>query len=172
MVEVLSPAGDKESFYRAISSGADSIYMGAPKFNARMKASNFTLDDMREVVRYAHLKSVKIYITLNTLLTNAELVEAVKLAGELWAIGVDAFIVQDLGLATTLRSVYPDIVLHGSTQMAVHNWRGAKVAKDMGLSRVVLSREVTLTDITEIREKVDIELEVFVQGILWKLLYE
>ena len=166
MVEVLSPAGDKESFYKAISSGADAIFMGAPKFNARMKASNFTLDDMREVVRYAHLKSVKIYITLNTLLTNAELVEAVKLAGELWAIGVDAFIVQDLGLATTLRSVYPDIVLHGSTQMAVHNWRGAKVAKDMGLSRVVLSREVTLTDIADIREKVDIELEVFVQGAL------
>lgn len=166
MVEVLSPAGDKESFYRAISSGADAIYMGAPKFNARMKASNFSLDDMREVVRYAHLKSVKIYITLNTLVTNAELSEAIKLAGELWAIGVDAFIVQDLGLATTLKSTYPDIVLHGSTQMAVHNCRGAKVAKDMGLSRVVLSREVTLTDITEIREKVDIELEVFVQGAL------
>ena len=166
MVEVLSPAGDKESFYKAISAGADAIYMGAPKFNARMKASNFTIDDMREVVRYAHLKSVKIYITLNTLLTNAELVEAIKLAGELWAIGVDAFIVQDLGLASTLKSTYPDIVLHGSTQMAVHNARGAKIAKDIGLSRVVLSREVNLTDIADIREKVDIELEVFVQGAL------
>lgn len=166
MVEVLSPAGDKESFYRAISAGADAIYMGAPKFNARMKASNFTLDDMREVVKYAHLKSVKIYITLNTLLTNTELMEAVNLAGELLSIGVDAFIVQDLGLATTLKSTYPDIVLHGSTQMAVHNARGAKVAKDMGLSRIVLSREVTLTDIADIREKVDIELEVFVQGAL------
>ncbi len=166
MVEVLSPAGDKESFYRAIEAGADAIYMGAPKFNARMKASNFTIDDMREVVRYAHLKSVKIYITLNTLLNNAELMEAVKLAGELLYIGVDAFIVQDLGLATTLKTTYPDIVLHGSTQMAVHNARGAKIAHSLGLSRVVLSREVTLTDIADIREKVDIELEVFVQGAL------
>ena len=166
MVEVLSPAGDRESFYRAITSGADAIYMGAPKFNARMKASNFTLEDMREVVKFAHLKSVKIYITLNTLVTNAELKEVVSLAGELWKIGVDAFIVQDLGIATVLKSAYPDIVLHGSTQMAIHNWRGALVAKEMGLERVVLSREVTLDDIAQIREKVDIELEHFVQGAL------
>jgi len=166
MVEVLSPAGDRESFYTAINSGADAIYMGAPKFNARMKASNFSLDDMREVVRYAHLKGVKIYVTLNTLVTSSELKEVVSIVGDLWAMGIDAFIVQDFGIVYVLKGVYPDIVLHGSTQMAVHNWRGAKVAKEMGLSRVVLSREVNLDDIAEIREKVDIELEVFVQGAL------
>lgn len=166
MVEVLSPAGDKESFYRAIESGADAIYMGAPKFNARIRASNFTLDDMREVVKYAHLKGVKIYITLNTLVSTAEMKEVILVVGEMLNMGVDAFIVQDLGIVGTLKAVYPEIVLHGSTQMGVHNVRGARVAKKLGLSRIVLSREVSLDDIREIRENVDIELEVFVQGAL------
>lgn len=166
MAEVLSPAGDRESFYRAISSGADAIYMGAPKFNARMKASNFSLDEMREAVRFAHLKGVKIYVTLNTLVTTNEMMDVVDVVGEMLNIGVDAFIVQDLGIVSTLKAIYPNIVLHGSTQMGVHNARGARVAKNMGLSRVVLSREVRLEDIRDIKENVDIELEVFVQGAL------
>ncbi len=166
MIEVLSPAGDRESFYRAISSGADAIYMGAPKFNARMKASNFSLDEMREAVRFAHLKNVRIYVTLNTLVSTSEMKDVVDVVGEMLSIGVDAFIVQDLGIVSTLKAVYPNIVLHGSTQMGVHNVRGARVAKSMGLSRVVLSREVTLDDIRKIKENVDIELEVFVQGAL------
>lgn len=166
MIEVLSPAGDMECFYRAIESGADAIYMGAPKFNARMRASNFTLEEMAEAIRYAHLKGVKIYVTLNTLVTTGEMKDVVGIVGELLSIGVDAFIVQDLGIVYVLKSVYPDIVIHGSTQMAVHNYKGAKVAKEMGLSRVVLSREATLEDIAEIKEKVDIELEVFVQGAM------
>lgn len=166
MVEVLSPAGDMKSFYRAIESGADAIYMGAPKFNARMKASNFTLDEMSQAVKFAHLKGVKVYVTLNTLVTTKEMKDVVGVVGEMLNIGVDAFIVQDLGIVSVLKSVYPDIVLHGSTQMGVHNIRGARVAKSIGLSRVVLSREVGLDDIRKIRENVDIELECFVQGAL------
>lgn len=166
MSEVLSPAGDKESFYRAIESGADAIYMGAPKFNARMKANNFTLEEMGEAVKFAHLKGVKVYVTLNTLVTTGELKEVVNVVGEMLNIGVDAFIVQDLGIVSVLKTVFPSVVLHGSTQMGVHNIRGAKVAKKLGLSRVVLSREVTLDDIRAIKENVDIELEVFVQGAL------
>lgn len=166
MAEVLSPAGDRESFYRAISSGADAIYMGAPKFNARMKASNFSLEEMGEAIRFAHLKGVRIYVTLNTLVSTGEMKDVVSIVGEMQNIGVDAFIVQDLGIVSTLKAVYPNIVLHGSTQMGVHNVRGARVAKDLGLSRVVLSREVTLDDIRAIKESVDIELEVFVQGAL------
>ncbi len=166
MTELLSPAGDERSFYAAIESGADAVYLGAPKFNARMKAENFTMDKLSILVRYAHLKQVKVYITLNTLVSSAEMKEVISVVGDCLRAGVDAFIVQDYGIVYTLKSVYPDIVLHASTQMAVHNWRGAKVAKDMGLSRVVLSREVTLDDIREIRERVDIELELFIQGAL------
>lgn len=166
MVEVLAPAGEMKSFYRAIESGADAIYMGAPKFNARMKASNFTLDEMSEAVKFAHLKGIKVYVTLNTLVTTKEMKDVVSVVGEMLNIGVDAFIVQDLGIVSTLKAVYPEIVLHGSTQMGVHNVRGARVAKKLGLSRVVLSREVGLEDIRNIRENVDIELECFVQGAL------
>lgn len=166
MVEVLAPAGEMKSFYRAIESGADAIYMGAPKFNARMKASNFTLDEMSEAVKFAHLKGVKVYVTLNTLVTTKEMKDVVSVVGEMLNIGVDAFIVQDLGIVSTLKAVYPEIVLHGSTQMGVHNVRGARIAKKLGLSRVVLSREVGLEDIRNIRENVDIELECFVQGAL------
>ncbi len=166
MVEVLAPAGDEISFYRAIESGADAIYMGAPKFNARMRASNFTLDSMQKLVKFAHLKDVKVYVTLNTLVTTNEMNELIKVVGEMLRLGVDAFIVQDLGIVSVLKTVYPDIVLHGSTQMGVHNVRGAMIAKKLGLSRVVLSREVGLDDIRAIRENVDIELECFVQGAL------
>lgn len=164
--EVLSPVGDKETFYRAIKSGADAVYMGLPKYNARMKAENITIDSLLDMITYAKLKGVKVYITLNTLLMSHEIEDIISLVGECLAKGVDAFIVQDMGLIYALKNTYPDIVLHGSTQMGVHNVRGAKVAKELGLSRIVLSREVTLEDIKEISENVDIELEVFIQGAM------
>jgi len=164
--EVLSPAGDIESFKIAIRAGADAVYFGLSKFNARMKADNIGIDNLKEIVSYAHLKSVKTYVTINTLVSDSEMPELIDLVGQCLLVGVDAFIVQDYGVVYALKTVYPNIVLHGSTQLGVHNVRGAKVAKKLGLSRVVLSREVTLEDIKEIKDKVDIELEVFVQGAM------
>ncbi len=164
--EVLSPAGDFENLKVAILSGADAVYFGLGKFNARMKADNISMDNLSNVVRYAHLKGVKCYVTINTLLTDSELRELVEMVGECLSAGVDAFIVQDYGVIGVLKEVYPNIVLHGSTQLGVHNVRGARVAKSLGLSRVVLSREVSLEDIRQISENVDIELEVFVQGAM------
>ncbi len=163
-VEVLSPVGDKAGFFESIRSGADAVYMGLPKFNARMKAENITLEDLPNLIRYAHLKNVKVYITMNTILKNSEISQAVAMAGDCLNAGVDAFIVQDLGLISSLKNAYPDIILHGSTQLGVHNVLSAQVAKDLGLTRVVLSRECTINDIAEIKKNVDIELEVFVQG--------
>lgn len=163
-IEVLSPVGDEKTFFGAINSGCDAVYMGLPKFNARMRAENITLDNLPNLISFAHLKGVKVYITMNTLLNDNELIEAVKLAGVCLNASVDAFIVQDIGLINVLKETYPSIVLHGSTQMGVHNVMGAMVAKGLGLSRVVLSRECTLRDIRAIHDAVDIELEVFVQG--------
>lgn len=164
--EVLSPAGDIENFRVAIKSGADAVYFGLNKFNARLKADNISLDNLQELVGYAHIKGVKTYVTINTLVSNSELKELVSMVGKCLECGVDAFIVQDYGVISVLKTMYPNIVLHGSTQLGVHNVRGARVAKELGLSRVVLSREVTLNDIKEIKKSVDIELEVFVQGAM------
>ena len=164
--EVLSPAGDMECLKTAIKAGADAVYFGLNKFNARMKADNISLDNLAQVVEFAHIRGVKLYVTINTLVSNSELTELVGMVGECLKVGVDAFIVQDYGVIFALKRVYPNIVLHGSTQLGVHNVRGARVAKKLGLSRVVLSREVTLEDIRHIRENVDIELEVFVQGAM------
>lgn len=164
--EILSPAGDLECLKTAINAGADAVYFGLNKFNARMKADNISLDNLSEVVEFAHMRGVKLYVTINTLVSNSELTELVEMVGECLHAGVDAFIVQDYGVIFALKAVYPNIVLHGSTQLGVHNVRGALVAKSLGLSRVVLSREVTLGDIRDIREHVDIELEVFVQGAM------
>lgn len=163
-IEVLSPVGEENAFFAAINSGCDAVYMGLPRFNARMRAENITLENLGRLVTFAHLKGVKVYITMNTLVNDNELSEAVKLAGECLSVGVDAFIVQDLGLINMLKKTYPNIVLHGSTQMGVHNVMGAKVARSLGLSRIVLSRECTIRDIQAIHNAVDIELEVFVQG--------
>lgn len=164
--EVLSPAGDLESLKVALKAGADAVYFGLNKFNARMKADNISLDNLESVVDMAHMKGVSVYVTINTLLSSSEVEELIEMVGVCLRCGVDAFIVQDLGVIYALKSVYPDIVLHGSTQLGVHNVRGARVAKAMGLSRVVLSREATFEDIKEIKDSVDIELEVFVQGAM------
>ena len=164
--EILSPAGDLKNFYTAIKSGADAVYFGLPKFNARMRAENITLENLSEVISFAHLKGVKCYLTLNTILTNKEIHEACDMVKKCLECGVDAFIIQDLGLASALKKAFPDIVLHASTQMGVHNVRGARVLKNLGFSRVVLSRECTIEDIIDIKNNVDIELEVFIQGAM------
>ena len=152
-VELLSPVGDFECLKAAVQNGANSVYLGASSFSARAKATNFNKDELLEAIRYAKLRNVSVHLALNTLIKNDEFEEAVNLAIKAYNIGVDAIIVQDLGLATYLLENYPMIPLHGSTQMTVHNLNGVKQLESMGFSRVVLSRELSLEDITSSSSK-------------------
>ena len=127
--ELLSPAGNYTNFLAALENGADAIYMGLSKYNARAMAENFTLNDYKKAIKLAHLKGVKIYLTLNTLLHDEEIKEALNMLAELVSVGLDAIIVQDIGLATAVHQVFPNLPIHGSTQMTVHNLDGVKVLK-------------------------------------------
>ncbi len=150
----------------AINSGADAVYLGLNNFNARMRANNFTTDNIAEVVSYAHFYGVKVYVTINTILQNNEFNELISLVKSAVLANVDAFLVQDLGVAKVLKEHFDGIVLHASTQMGVHNLYGAKVAEKLGFKRVVLSRETKLEDIREISKNTSLEIEYFVQGAL------
>ncbi len=164
--ELLAPAGDWESLRVAVYNGADAVYIGLSDFNARAKAQNFTLENLNEVVSFCHLYGAKVYIAMNTLIKDSELEEALEMARQAYQKHVDAFIVQDLGLAKVLKEQIPDIELHASTQMGIHNLEGAIIAESLGFKRVVLSRETTLNDITLIKAWTNLELEYFVQGAL------
>ena len=165
-MEILAPCGNEESFYSAIYNGADAIYLGLGDFNARAKATFFTTENIREYVKIAHLFGVKIYVTTNTLLKDEEIPAFIKFAQKCIEAKVDAFIVQDLGVAKILRECFPNCELHASTQMGICNVQGAMIAKQLGFSRVVLSRETKLEDIKEIKQKTGLEIEYFVQGAL------
>jgi U32 family peptidase len=164
--ELLAPAGSIESFHAAIDAGADAVYLGLTEFNARLRAKNFTVKTLSFLVPYAHAKRRKIYVTLNTLVKQAELEPCVHLLHQLSQIGVDAIIVQDLGIADICRRAFPRLKVHASTQMAIHNSLGLKAAGDFGIHRVVLSRELTIDELSAIRRKSTLELEVFVHGAL------
>lgn len=164
--ELLSPAGDWDSLRAAVNNGADAVYLGLSDFNARAAAVNFTDRNIGEAVAYAHLYGVKIYITLNTLIKNAEVPRFLELARAAVEAKADAFILQDFGAAALLKRCFPGIVLHASTQAGVHNLYGAKIAEKLGFRRVVLSRETKLDDIVEIKRNTSLELEFFVQGAL------
>jgi len=166
MMELLSPAGSREAAIAAVQSGADAIYLGYGKFNARRNAANFDDNSLRETVDYCHLRGVKVYLTLNTLLSDSELPQAARLVRMCSRIGVDALIVQDLGVAEMCRQVAPDLPLHGSTQMTVHNLDGVLACAAMGMERVVLSRELSKKEIRYICRHSPIEIEVFVHGAL------
>lgn len=165
-IEILSPAGDEKSFYAAINNGANAIYLGLQNFNARNKAQNFSLENLSCYVDIAHLFNVKIYVVMNTLITNEETFELLKLVEGAIHSKVDAFIVQDIGVATLLKHTFKGINLHASTQMGIHSLNGAKVAESLGFTRIVLSREVTKQDIIEIKNNTNLELEFFVHGAL------
>ncbi len=165
-IEILAPAGSMESLIAAVRSGADAVYMGAKDFSARASAQNFDLSEMKEAIDYCHIRGVKAYLTINTLMFDAELPKALRLAARAYSAGIDAVIVQDIGLAQLLRKHLPDLRLHGSTQMSVHTPSGAKALYEMGFSRVVLSRELSFQEIAEIKNACPIELEVFVHGAL------
>lgn len=164
--ELLSPVGDFECLKAAVQNGADSVYLGASSFNARARATNFGNEELLEAIKYAKLRNVSVHLTLNTLIKNEEFENAVNLAIEAYNLGVDAIIVQDLGLATYLLENYPEIPIHASTQMTVHNLDGVRQLENMGFSRVVLSRELDINEIEYIRKNTHTELEVFVHGAL------
>ena len=165
-VEVLAPAGSMESLYAAINKGADAVYLGGNKFSARAYASNFDNDNMIKAVDYAHSYDVKIYVTLNTILKENEIEEAVKYVGFLYEIGVDALIIQDVGLLKRTKEEFKDFELHASTQLTVHNGEAALYFKEKGFHRIVLSRELTLDEIRHISKDLAIETEMFVHGAL------
>ena len=165
-VELLAPAGSMESLYAAINNGADAVYLGGSKFSARAYASNFDNENMKIAVDYCHSYNVKIYVTMNTLLKENELNEAIKYVGYLYEIGVDALIIQDLGLLKLIEERYPDFEVHASTQMTVHNGEGALYFKEKGFHRIVLSRELSLDEIKYISKDLNIETEIFVHGAL------
>ena len=166
MVELLSPVGDFECLKAAVQNGADSVYFGAETFSARAFASNFNITDLQKVIQYAKIRGVKTHLTLNTLIKNNEFEEAFNLAKKAYEFGIDAIIVQDLGLAMQLIKTFPDLPIHASTQMTVHNLNGALELQDLGFKRVVLSRELSANDIDYICKNTDVEIETFIHGAL------
>ncbi len=165
--ELLAPAGSLDAVRAAVANGADAVYLGAERFNARDEGAQLTLDELATACRIAHGRGARVYLTLNTLLKPSELVDALLLLGEAIDRGVDAAIVQDAGLIRLVQRVYPGFELHGSTQMTVHDASGARVMRALGLPRVVLARENTVADIRAIREAVpDLEVESFIHGAL------
>jgi len=165
-LELLSPAGSPESVIAAVQNGADAIYMGLGNFNARRGAKNFSAAEFAKAVKYCHVRGCKVYVTLNTLVGDREMNEALDTAAMVSSYGADAILVQDLGLASVLRKAVPDIPLHASTQMSVHNLAGARAAEEMGMERIVLARELSLDQIRFISENTRAEIEVFVHGAL------
>ena len=165
--ELLSPAGSLDAARAAIANGADAIYLGAERFNARDDGAQLTLDELHQACRLAHSRGARVYLTLNTLVKPAELADALSLLGECVDRGIDAVIVQDVGLVRLIRRVYPALEIHGSTQMTVHDAAGAAVLERLGVARVVLARENTMDDIRAIRSAVPgLALESFVHGAL------
>src|SRR5438552_2482971 len=145
--ELLSPAGSLDAVRAAVANGADAVYLGAARFNARDEGAQLTLDELATACAVAHERGRRIYLTLNVLIKPQELVEALMFLGEAVDRGIDAVIVQDLGLVRLIRELYPALEIHGSTQMTVHDPGGAAVALSLGVNRVVLARENTLEDI-------------------------
>ena len=165
-IELLSPAGSFESLVAAINSGADAVYFGTDMFNARAFATNFAGESAKVAIDYAHERGVRVNITLNTLLLDREIKQALYLAQQLYEWGVDALLVQDVGLISLLRENLPQLPLHASTQMAIHNLDGVLAAEKLGLKRIVLARETALSDIRYIKQHCNVELEAFVHGAM------
>ncbi len=164
--ELLAPAGDIEAGYAALYYGADAVYLGLKHFSARATAANFSEEDLNAFVAYAHSLNRKVYVAINTLVQEDELPELLKTLDICVKYQVDALIVQDLGVARVVREKYPELELHASTQMAVHNKEGALALQKLGFSRVVLARELTLGEIKEIVAIPNLETEAFIHGAL------
>ena len=166
MMELLSPAGGFDSLIAAVQTGADAVYMGFGAFNARRSAKNFTDGEFASAVAYCHLRGVRVFLTLNTLLTDRELVQAADALKKACAMGVDAILVQDWGLLTLAREIVPDVPLHASTQMSLFTLGGANEAAAQGMERVVLARELNRDEVREICAGCPAEIEIFIHGAL------
>lgn len=166
MTEILAPVGGHQQLIAAINSGADAVYLGTKNFNARRNASNFDSNELKDVVSYCHSKNVKVYVTMNTLINDSEINDAINNIYDIANSGADAIIVQDLAVAYLVKKICPEMKLHASTQMTVTNIEGVKLLQNIGFSRVVLARELSFNEIKDIVRQAKIETEVFVHGAL------
>lgn len=164
--EVLAPAGSADMLRAVVFAGANAVYLGLEQLNARRSAGNFTADGLRQAVGFCHARGVRVYVTLNTIVYESELDAAADALRAVCAAGADAAIVQDLGMARLARECAPGLALHGSTQMSVHSPEGARELKELGFSRVILARELSLDEIARIAADCGIEVETFVHGAL------
>ncbi|MEW6446725.1 MAG: DUF3656 domain-containing protein [Bacillota bacterium] len=164
--ELLAPAGSWEGLVAAVQNGADAVYLGGKDFNARRHAPNFTAGELKQAIEYAHIRGVKVYVTVNTILSDEEMEEAVRFLRFIYESGADAAIIQDTGLLRLARKVIPELCLHASTQMTIHSAPGAALVRDAGVARVILARELSLEEIESIKKETGMEVEVFVHGAL------
>lgn len=165
-VELLAPAGNMENLKYAVMAGCDAVYLGLKKFGARAFSSNFSDSEFIEAVNYCHLYGVKVYVTLNTIIYDYEVEDFLKTVDFIHKNNVDAVLIQDLGMLDLVRKTYPNLEVHASTQMHIHNLDGVKVLEKLGIKRAVLARETSIDTIKYIKENSNIELEVFVHGAL------
>lgn len=168
VMELLAPAGSPDAGYAALAYGADAVYLGLPRFSARATADNFSFDQLRPFVGYAHgmMKPRKVYVAINTLLRGNEIPELLDALGLLSEIGVDSVIVQDLGVLRLVRDSFPELAIHASTQMAIHSAAGAAFLKQRGIRRVILARELSRREVKAVAHLDDLEAEVFIHGAL------
>ena len=164
--ELLAPAGSMESFYAAVNSGADSVYLGGKMFNARYNSQNFNNEEIKHIISYAHNKNVKIYVTLNTVLKDTEIVDALNNALFLYENDADAVIVQDLGLLYLIKKFISDMPVNISTQASVYNQYGVNFFKSFHVSKIIMAREMSLKQLKEVVECTSTALEVFIHGAL------
>ncbi len=164
--ELLAPAGNMESLIAAVENGADAVYLGIKDFSARAYAGNFTIEEFKEALDFAHLRGVKVYVTMNTLIKDSEMKMALRLMYTLDELGTDAIIVQDMGLLSLAREMIPTLPVHASTQMTIHSTEGVLLLKEMGVKRAVLARELSLEEIKTIKSETGVEIEAFVHGAL------
>ncbi len=167
---MLAPAGDRTCLVAAVENGADAVYFGLQGHNARARAANFAIEDLPETMTLLHGRGVKGYVTLNTLIFPRELDGVEVLVRRVAEAGVDAVIVQDAGLARLIRAITPDLEIHGSTQMSITSVEGVRLAGELGCSRVILARELSVAEIAAIRKDSPLPVEVFVHGALCRLL--
>lgn len=165
-IELLAPVGSYEALIAAVQNGADAVYLGGKYFGARAYAENFDMETMEKAIDYAHIRGVKVYITINTLIKDQEILELVEYVSKLYIMGIDAVIVQDLGILSMIKNIFPDLDIHCSTQMALHNTSGIHLLEKVGVNRVVLARELSIENIKTIRKNTKVDIEVFVHGAL------
>ena len=165
-LEILAPAGNADMLKAAVFGGADAVYLGLTGFNARRTAGNFTPEELAEAVKFCHARDVRVHVTLNTLVYDAELPQLAQAVRAVAAAGADAVIVDDLATAQLVKKIAPTLALHGSTQMSIHTPEGARELAALGYDRVILARELSLEEIRAVCAASPIECEVFVHGAL------